>query len=112
MVIDLDPARFVVHQAEGRGFRQAFVRENPGGVPLVCVHGWPETKRIYWKVVEPLGRAGFEVIVPDLRGFGDSELGPDGRHDVTATPSICTPSCTTSSVTSGSCCSAAISVGR
>ena len=65
-----------------RGFRQAFVREGTGGVPLVCVHGWPESKRIFWKVIEPLAAAGFEVIVPDLRGFGDSDVGPDGFHDV------------------------------
>ncbi len=58
------------------------MREGIGGVPLVCVHGWPETKRIFWKVIDPLVAAGFEVIVPDLRGFGDSELGPDGYHDV------------------------------
>jgi len=79
---ELDPARFTVHAASPRGFRQAFVREGVEGVPLVCVHGWPETKRIYWKVIAPLAAAGFEVIVPDLRGFGDSELGPDGLHDV------------------------------
>ena len=53
-------------------------------MPLVCVHGWPETKRIFWRVIEPLADAGFEVIVPDLRGFGESELGPDGFHDVPA----------------------------
>jgi pimeloyl-ACP methyl ester carboxylesterase len=39
-------------------------------------------QRIFWKVIGPLAEAGFEVIVPDLRGFGDSELGPDGFHDV------------------------------
>lgn len=79
---DTDPMRFGVHRASPRGFAQAYVREGVGGVPLVCVHGWPETKRIFWKVIEPLAAAGFEVIVPDLRGFGDSELGPDGFHDV------------------------------
>ena len=79
---DIDPARFSVHTAAPRGFAQAFVREGVGGVPLVCVHGWPETKRIFWRVIEPLAAAGFEVIVPDLRGFGDSEVGPDGFHDV------------------------------
>ena len=78
----IDPDRFVVHTASPRGFAQAFVREGLGGVPLVCVHGWPETKRVFWKVIEPLAAAGFEVIVPDLRGFGDSEVGPDGFHDV------------------------------
>jgi pimeloyl-ACP methyl ester carboxylesterase len=78
----LDPDRFDVHGFDGRGFRQAFVREGAGGVPLLLVHGWPETKRIWWKVIEPLAAAGFEVVVPDLRGFGDSDVGPDGFHDV------------------------------
>jgi pimeloyl-ACP methyl ester carboxylesterase len=73
---------FEIHRASPRGFAQAFVREGAGGVPVVLVHGWPETKRIFWKVIEPLAAAGFEVVVPDLRGFGDSELGPDGFHDV------------------------------
>jgi pimeloyl-ACP methyl ester carboxylesterase len=81
---DLDPDRFVVHRASPRGFAQAYVRAGAGGVPLVCVHGWPETKRIYWRVIEPLAAAGFDVIVPDLRGFGDSDVGPDGFHDVAA----------------------------
>ena len=79
---DTDPSRFEVHSDSPRDFAQAYVRENIGGVPLVCVHGWPETKRIFWKVIEPLAAVGFEVIVPDLRGFGDSDVAPDGFHDV------------------------------
>jgi len=79
---DLDPDRFPIHRYDGRGFGQAYVRENPEGVPLLCVHGWPETKRIWWRVIEPLAAAGFEVIVPDLRGFGDSDVAPDGFGDV------------------------------
>jgi len=47
----------------------------------LCVHGWPESKRIFWKVIEPLAAAGFDVIVPDLRGFGDSGPAPDGFYD-------------------------------
>jgi len=81
---DLDPHRFAIERFDGRGFSQAFVREGVGGVPLLLVHGWPETKRIWWRVVEPLVTAGFEVIAPDLRGFGDSDVGPDGYHDVPA----------------------------
>ena len=79
---DIDPGRFEVHRFGGRGFQQAYVREGVGGVPLLLVHGWPESKRIFWRVIAPLATAGFEVIVPDLRGFGDSEVGPDGFHDV------------------------------
>lgn len=81
---DIDPTRFVTHRFDGRGFGQAYVRENVGGVPLLLVHGWPESKRIWWRVIEPLAAAGFEVIVPDLRGFGDSEIAPDGFADVPA----------------------------
>jgi pimeloyl-ACP methyl ester carboxylesterase len=79
---DLDRDRFPLRTASPRGFSQAYIRLGEGGVPLVCVHGWPESKRIFWRVVEPLAAAGFDVVVPDLRGFGDSEVGPDGLHDV------------------------------
>ncbi|GAC1534125.1 MAG: alpha/beta hydrolase [Acidimicrobiales bacterium] len=80
----LDPSRFAVRWSETRGFRQAYVREGEGGYPLLLVHGWPETMRIFWRVISGLADAGFDVIVPDLRGFGASEVGPDGFHDVAA----------------------------
>jgi pimeloyl-ACP methyl ester carboxylesterase len=75
---------FPAAATEGRGFRQVFTHVNPGGVPLLLVHGWPETRRIWWKTIEPYADAGFEVIAPDLRGFGDSDVAPDGFHDVPA----------------------------
>jgi pimeloyl-ACP methyl ester carboxylesterase len=82
---DTDPDRYAIQRCDVRGFSQAFVHENPGGAgPLVLVHGWPETKRIWWRVIAPLAAAGFEVIAPDLRGFGDSDVAPDGFHDVPA----------------------------
>lgn len=78
----LDPHAHPTELTEVRGFRQAFTRLGHGGVPLLVVHGWPETRRIWWRVLQPLADAGFEVIAPDLRGFGDSDVGPDGFHDV------------------------------
>lgn len=66
------------------GFSLAYIREGIGGYPLVLLHGYPETKRIWWRNIAPLAAAGFEVIVPDLRGFGDSDLAPDGYYDVAA----------------------------
>ncbi len=82
MAGDLNGERFNIAVTEARGFRQAYVHEGAGGVPLLLAHGWPETKRIWWRNIGPLTAAGFEVIAPDLRGFGDSEVGPDGFHDV------------------------------
>ncbi len=85
MAHDLDPARFATHRATlSTGATLAYLREGVGGVPLLLVHGWPETRRIWWRNIEPLVAAGFEVIAPDLRGFGDSELAPDGFYDVAA----------------------------
>jgi len=81
---EIDPQRFAVHRTTVRGFEQAFVYERArggSGTALLCVHGWPESKRIFWKVIEPLAAAGFDVIVPDLRGFGDSGPAPDGFYD-------------------------------
>lgn len=75
---------FSVHHAEIGGIRIAYLREGIGGFPLLLLHGYPETKRIWWRNVRPLAEAGFEVIVPDLRGFGDSDLARDGRYDVAA----------------------------
>lgn len=79
---DTDPDRFPVHHFGGRGVDIAYVREGIGGYPLLLVHGWPETMRIWWRMIEPLAAAGYEVIVPDLRGFGRSGVGADGIHDV------------------------------
>jgi pimeloyl-ACP methyl ester carboxylesterase len=80
-----DAAAFPVQRADVRdGVELAFVREGDGGVPLLLVHGWPETKRIWWRNVGPLAAAGFEVIVPDLRGFGDSGLALDSFYDLAA----------------------------
>ena len=74
-----------IQRAEVRpGVELAFWREGVGGQPLLLVHGWPETKRIWARVVASLADAGFEVIVPDLRGFGDSGLAPDGFYDAAA----------------------------
>ncbi|WP_181781466.1 alpha/beta fold hydrolase [Pseudonocardia pini] len=59
------------------GVRIAYVRRGEGGVPLVLAHGWPGSKRLFWKVVEPLAEAGFDVVAPDARGFGDSDVPGD-----------------------------------
>ena len=58
------------------------MHEGVGGYPLVLLHGYPETKRIWWRNIAPLAAAGYEVIVPDLRGHGESDVDPDDRYDI------------------------------
>ena len=62
----------------------AYDHAGQGGRPLLLIHGWPETRLIWERNVEALAEAGFEVISPDLRGFGDSPLAADDRYDVAA----------------------------
>jgi len=79
---DVDPRRFAVHHADlSTGVRLAYLREGAGGRPLLLLHGYPETMRIWWRNVAPLATAGFDVVVPDLRGFGASGIAHDGRYD-------------------------------
>ncbi|HET6916188.1 MAG TPA: alpha/beta hydrolase [Acidimicrobiales bacterium] len=42
------------------------------GNPVLLVHGFPDTGRLWSKQVGPLSDAGHKVIVPDLRGYGQS----------------------------------------
>jgi len=77
------PDAFRIQRAKVDGdLELAFVREGVGGHPLLLVHGYPETKRIWWRNIRPLVAAGYEVIVPDLRGYGDSDLSKDDAYDL------------------------------
>ncbi|HQL00303.1 MAG TPA: alpha/beta hydrolase [Smithellaceae bacterium] len=47
-------------------------RENKDGVPVVMIHGWPESSYC-WEAVASFLNPDLRVIAPDLRGLGDSE---------------------------------------
>jgi pimeloyl-ACP methyl ester carboxylesterase len=55
------------------------------GPPLLLVHGHPET-HVTWHKVAPALAADFTVIVPDLRGYGDSSKPPGGEKSVNYAP--------------------------
>ncbi len=56
---------------EANGIRVHYVRHG-SGTPLVLLHGWPEFWYVWRKNIPALAEH-FDVVVPDLRGFGDSE---------------------------------------
>ncbi|HXQ62771.1 MAG TPA: alpha/beta fold hydrolase, partial [Acidimicrobiales bacterium] len=43
------------------------------GPPVVLLHGFPDSGRLWRHQVPTLVAAGFRVIVPDLRGYGGSD---------------------------------------
>jgi pimeloyl-ACP methyl ester carboxylesterase len=55
------------------GFRLAYERAGPGpgAPPVLLLHGWPGDRTDYREVVPLL--SGIDVVVPDLRGFGESD---------------------------------------
>jgi pimeloyl-ACP methyl ester carboxylesterase len=54
-----------------------YVEEHGDGVPVLLLHGWPDSARLWRHQVPVLADAGYRVITPDLRGFGRSAR-PDG----------------------------------
>ncbi|HEX6417642.1 MAG TPA: alpha/beta fold hydrolase [Acidimicrobiales bacterium] len=49
------------------------VDEGGDGPPVLLLHGWPDTRRLWRDVAPALRGAGYRTIAPDLRGFGDSD---------------------------------------
>jgi pimeloyl-ACP methyl ester carboxylesterase len=47
------------------------------GRPVVLLHGFPDSGRLWRHQVPVLTEAGFQVIVPDLRGYGGSDQPPE-----------------------------------
>ena len=43
------------------------------GPPILLLHGHPQTHVVWRKVAPRLVEAGYQVIAPDLRGYGDSD---------------------------------------
>lgn len=43
------------------------------GRPVILLHGFPDSGRVWRHQVPALVQAGFQVIVPDLRGYGRSD---------------------------------------
>jgi pimeloyl-ACP methyl ester carboxylesterase len=56
---------------------EVFVEGPEDGTPVLLMHGWPDSHRLWRHQVEALTAAGYRTIAPDLRGFGDSDKPDD-----------------------------------
>lgn len=68
----MSTARFIT----ANGIRLHYLRQG-AGTALLLLHGWPEFCRVWRKCLPDLAQE-FDVIAPDLRGFGDSDKGAAG----------------------------------
>jgi pimeloyl-ACP methyl ester carboxylesterase len=56
---------------------EVFVDGPEDGRPVLFMHGWPDSHRLWRHQVKALSDAGFRTIAPDLRGFGQSDKPDD-----------------------------------
>ncbi len=70
---DLDVAHHFVHV---NGIRMHYVEKGRGPL-VVMLHGFPENWWSWRYQIDPLVKAGYRVVVPDLRGYNDTDaIGP------------------------------------
>jgi pimeloyl-ACP methyl ester carboxylesterase len=65
---------------EANGIGIHYVRHG-SGAPLVLLHGWPEFWYVWRKNIPTLAES-FNVVAPDLRGFGDSDKPDDPPEEL------------------------------
>ena len=53
------------------------LQDEGDGDPVLLLHGFPDSRTVWRKQVPALVSAGYRVIAPDLRGFGESDK-PEG----------------------------------
>jgi pimeloyl-ACP methyl ester carboxylesterase len=58
---------------------ELYVETHGDGVPVLLLHGWPDSSALWRHQVPFLTANGFQAITPDLRGFGQSSR-PDGKE--------------------------------
>jgi pimeloyl-ACP methyl ester carboxylesterase len=71
-------------QTELNGIRLAY-DEMGAGPAVLLIHGFPLCRQMWRPQMQALTAAGFRAIIPDLRGFGESESGTEvGSVDLLA----------------------------
>ncbi|CAN7550357.1 alpha/beta fold hydrolase [Duganella sp. LjRoot269] len=60
-------------KATVNGVRYHYLLHKGSGPVVVLLHGWGSTSYMWRFVMPRLSEAGYTVLAPDLRGFGDTD---------------------------------------
>src|SRR5437588_5049675 len=72
------------------GFRRQTIRTSGAtinvlvggdGPPILLLHGYPET-HVEWRKIAPELAKNYTLVIPDLRGYGDSGKPADGDNHI------------------------------
>jgi pimeloyl-ACP methyl ester carboxylesterase len=76
--------RTQTHRITANGLTH-FVRDSgaEGAPAAILLHGFPDSSAVWEKVTPLLVEAGFRVLAPDMRGFGETDMAPGvGDYDI------------------------------
>jgi haloalkane dehalogenase len=74
-------SQLTLKSAGGIAYREATAPQTSDGVPVLCLHGWPQSSYMWRHLLPTLASAGRRVLAPDLPGFGDSPPDPPGTWE-------------------------------
>jgi len=64
------------------GLQFAYHRVGTGDRLALCLHGFPDDARTFEPLAARLAEAGFTVVMPYMRGYGETDLAPDDDYSV------------------------------
>jgi haloalkane dehalogenase len=65
----------------GIAYREAVPSQVPEHLPVLCLHGWPQSSYMWRHLLPALASAGHRALAPDFPGFGDSSPDPPGTFE-------------------------------
>jgi haloalkane dehalogenase len=71
----------VLKRAAKIAYREAKPSRASGHLPVLCVHGWPQSSYMWRHLLSDLAAAGRRAVALDLAGFGDSPPDPPGTYE-------------------------------
>jgi pimeloyl-ACP methyl ester carboxylesterase len=79
MALDIPETKYHLEKITTNGVQLRCVVEGTGPLAIM-VHGWPESWYSWRHQIEPVRNAGYRVVVPDVRGYGESDA-PEAVED-------------------------------
>ena len=76
-------SQLTLRRAGGIAYREAGDPQTSNRLPMLCLHGWPQSSYMWRHLLPVLSASGRRTLAPDLPGFGDSPPDPPGtwgRH--------------------------------
>jgi pimeloyl-ACP methyl ester carboxylesterase len=62
-------------------YREAEPTQVSGDLPVLCLHGWPQSSYMWRHLLSALASANRRAVAPDFPGFGDSPPDPSGTFE-------------------------------